>query len=117
MYTSGWPKNQNKCWYSTGFPPPAGSKKEVFKFRSVKSIVIAPAKTGNLTISKTAVIATDHKNRGSRAIVTLAEVRDTRIVVKKLILPKIEETPARCKLKIAKSTEIPVWNLESERGG
>ena len=25
MYTSGCPKNQNKCWYSIGSPPPAGS--------------------------------------------------------------------------------------------
>ena len=25
IYTSGWPKNQNKCWYNTGSPPPAGS--------------------------------------------------------------------------------------------
>jgi len=30
------------------------------------------------------------------------------IVVKKLILPKIEEIPAICSLKIAKSTEIPL---------
>ena len=21
MYTSGWPKNQNKCWNNTGLPP------------------------------------------------------------------------------------------------
>ena len=21
MYTSGWPKNQNKCWYKIGLPP------------------------------------------------------------------------------------------------
>jgi hypothetical protein len=31
------------------------------------------------------------------------------IVVKKLILPKIEEIPAKCREKIAKSTEIPEW--------
>jgi hypothetical protein len=30
------------------------------------------------------------------------------IVVRKLILPRIEETPAKCKLKIAISTEIPL---------
>jgi hypothetical protein len=39
------------------------------------------------------------------------------MVVMKLILPKIDEIPARWRLKIAKSTEIPEWNLESDRGG
>ena len=53
MYTSGWPKNQNRCWYKMGSPPPAGSKNVVFRFRSVRSIVI-PA----------AVIRTDHTNQG-----------------------------------------------------
>ena len=56
MYTSGCPKNQNKCWYKIGSPPPAGSKKEVLKFRSVNNMVIAPAKTGNESRSKIAVI-------------------------------------------------------------
>jgi len=31
------------------------------------------------------------------------------------MLPKIEETPAICKLKIARSTEIPLWYLESDK--
>jgi hypothetical protein len=78
---------------------------------------MAPAKTGSLIIRSTAVIATDHKNKGKRANLREAVIRETKIVVKKLILPKIEEIPARCKLKIARSTEIPVWNLESARGG
>jgi len=34
-------------------------------------------------------------------------VRIFKIVVIKLIAPKIEEAPAMCKLKIAKSTEPP----------
>jgi hypothetical protein len=38
-------------------------------------------------------------------------------VVRKLIEPRIDLTPARCKLKIAISTETPEWNLKSERGG
>lgn len=44
-------------------------------------------------------------------------VREQIIVVKKLIEPKIEETPAMWREKIAKSTEIPEWKRESERGG
>jgi hypothetical protein len=74
----------------------------------VRSIVIAPASTGRLTINKTAVIPTDHKNKGKRAKLKEEVMRDTKIVVKKLILPKIEEIPAKCRLKIAKSTEMPV---------
>jgi hypothetical protein len=45
--------------------------------------------------------------KGKRSIETILVVREQIIVVKKLILPKIEETPAKCNLKIAKSTEIP----------
>jgi hypothetical protein len=95
IYTSGCPKNQKRCWYKTGFPPPAGSKKDVLILRSVSSIVMAPARTGRLTIKRTAVMATDHKNSGSRDSLRAEDMRETRIVVRKLILPRIEDTPAR----------------------
>ena len=106
MYTSGWPKNQNKCWYRIGSPPPAGSKNAVFKFRSVKSIVIAPARTGSLRSNKMAVKNTDHTNKGIRSIV-IPVARILMTVVIKLTAPRIEETPARCKEKIPRSTEAP----------
>lgn len=64
MYTSGWPKNQNRCWYRIGSPPPAGSKKVVFRLRSVNSIVIPAAKTGRDRRRSTAVIRTDHTKSG-----------------------------------------------------
>jgi len=105
MYTSGCPKNQNKCWYKMGSPPPLGSKKVVLKLRSVNNIVIAPANTGRDKSSKTAVIITDHTNKGIESII-IKTGRILRIVVIKLIAPKIEEIPAKCNLKIAKSTEI-----------
>jgi hypothetical protein len=95
MYTSGCPKNQNKCWYKMGLPPPAGSKKEVLKLRSVRSIVIAPANTGNLVINKRAVIANAHSINGIFLKENLLLIRLHRIVVKKLILPMIEEAPAK----------------------
>jgi hypothetical protein len=50
-----------------GSPPPAGSKKEVFRFRSVRSIVIAPARTGNDRRRRTTVIVTAHTNKGIRS--------------------------------------------------
>jgi len=56
IYTSGCPKNQKRCWYNTGSPPPAQSKNAVLKLRSVNNIVIAPAKTGSDNNNKKAVI-------------------------------------------------------------
>jgi len=107
MYTSGCPKNQNKCWYKIGSPPPAGSKKEVFKFRSVNNMVIAPANTGKESNNKIAVITTAHTNKGIRSNVIPVD-RILITVVIKLTAPKIEEIPARCNEKIAKSTDAPV---------
>lgn len=75
-------------------------------FRSVSNIVIAPAKTGNLRRSKNAVINTDHTNKGRRSNVTPG-VRILIMVVIKFIEARIEEAPARCKEKIAKSTDPP----------
>lgn len=94
MYTSGWPKNQNKCWYRIGSPPPAGSKKDVLKFRSVSSIVIAPANTGRESSSRVAVIRTDQTKRGIFSNL-IAFRRRLAIVVIKLIAPRIEEIPAK----------------------
>lgn len=88
-------------------PPPEGSKKAVLKLRSVNNIVMAPASTGNLRINSTAVTARAHNIRGIRSKEMTLVVREHRIVVRKLILPKMEEIPAKCNLKIAKSTEIP----------
>ena len=64
IYTSGWPKNQNKCWYKIGSPPPAGLKKELLKFLSVNNIVIPAANTGNDNNNKYAVIYTAQTNNG-----------------------------------------------------
>jgi len=89
-----------------GSPPPAGSKNEVLKFLSVNNIVIAPASTGNEVSSNIAVINTAHTNKGNLCIVIPGALM-FRIVVMKLIAPNIEEIPAKCKLKIAKSTDPP----------
>jgi len=93
IYTSGCPKNQNRRWHKIGSPPPAGSKKEVLRLRSVNSIVIAPASTGSDSKRRIAVKNTDHTNKGVRSHV-IPTVRMLIIVVKKLTAPKIEEAPA-----------------------
>lgn len=116
MYTSGWPKNQNRCWYRIGSPPPEGSKKVVFRFRSVSSMVIPAASTGNESNNRTAVINTDHTNNG----VWYCDIAGDFMliaVVMKLIAPKIDETPARCREKIVRSTEAPAWARFPASGG
>jgi F0F1-type ATP synthase epsilon subunit len=78
----------------------------VFKFRSVRSIVIAPARTGSDKRSRIAVIKTAQGNNGIRSI-NIPNVRKLRIVVIKFTAPNNEEIPAKCRLKIVKSTEAP----------
>lgn len=116
MYTSGCPKNQNKCWYKIGSPPPAGSKNVVLKFRSVRSIVMAPARTGSAKRSRIVVIKMDHRNRGIRSKVIIVG-RMFKIVVIKLMAPRIDEIPARCSEKIVKSTDVLLWNAYLDKGG
>jgi len=78
----------------------------VLKFLSVNSIVIAPANTGNDNNNNTAVINTAHTNNGILCIV-IPGVLILITVVIKFIAPKIDDIPAKCKLKIAKSTAPP----------
>jgi hypothetical protein len=79
----------------------------VLKLRSVNNIVIAPAKTGRERIKRIAVIATAHRKRGNELILYLYEERAEMIVVRKLMEPKIELTPAKWRLRIAISTDTP----------
>jgi hypothetical protein len=95
MYTSGWPKNQKRCWYNIGSPPPFASKNEVLKFLSASNIVIAPAKTGSERSNKKAVIKTDQTNSGVRFAV-IPGARMLVMVTMKFIAPRIDEIPAKC---------------------
>lgn len=78
----------------------------MLKFLSVNSIVIAPANTGNDNNNNTAVINTAHTNNGILCIV-IPGVLILITVVIKFIAPNIDDIPAKCKLKIAKSTAPP----------
>lgn len=89
-----------------GSPPPAGSKKDVFRFRSVRSIVIAPAKTGKDNNRRTTVIVTAQTNRGIRS--NWSPCQRMLITVEiKFTAPRIDEAPARCREKMARSTDGP----------
>jgi len=74
----------------------------VLKFLSVNNIVIAPAKTGNDKSKRNAVINTDHTKRGKWCM-RIPCARMLKIVVIKLMAPRIEEIPAKWRLNIAKS--------------
>src|SRR5579864_5212408 len=108
MYTSGWPKNQNRCWNSTGSPPPSAEKKVVPKLRSVKSMMMAPASTGSDNSSRNTVTRIDQTNSGILCRV-MPGARMLKIVVMKLMAPRIEDAPAKCSDRIAKSTAGPGW--------
>lgn len=99
-----------------GSPPPAGSKKEVFRFRSVRSIVMAPASTGKVSSRRITVMITAHTNSGIRSK-RIPFHRILMTVVIKLIAPRMDEAPAKCKEKIAKSTDGPEWARLLESGG
>ena len=62
--------HQNRCIYRMGSPPPAGSKNEVLKFRSVRSIVIAAARTGRDRRRRITVTKMAQANKGMRSMIT-----------------------------------------------
>ena len=78
--------------------------------------MIAPAKTGKDKSSKIAVIKTAHANRGIRSN-SIPNTRKFPRVLIKFTAPKIDLTPAKCKEKIAKSTDPPAWAMFLDRGG
>jgi hypothetical protein len=78
----------------------------VLKCLSVSNIVIAPANTGKESNNKNEVINKAQTNKGVLKRVIIS-VRIFKIVTIKFIDPINEEAPAKCKLKIAKSTDGP----------
>lgn len=88
----------------------------MFRLRSVNSIVIAPARTGRDNNSSRAVMAIDHTNSGIRSGFILFGFM-LIVVVIKFTAPRMEDTPARCSEKMAKSTDAPAWAIPLARGG
>jgi hypothetical protein len=77
---------------------------------------MAPASTGSDRRRRTEVIKTDQMNREDWSQ-DIPGVRMLEIVVIKLIAPKIDDIPAKCKLKIVKSTDAPACEILADRGG
>jgi hypothetical protein len=70
-------------------------------------MVIPPARTGSDNSNNTAVTNIAHPNNGTLCK-TCPGSRIFIIVVMKFIAPNIEEIPAKCSEKIAKSTDPPL---------
>lgn len=85
-------------------------------FRSVSSIVMAPANTGSEITNRTVVSSTLQIKRGKRSK-DIKEFRIFMIVEMKLIEPRIDLAPAKCKEKIAKSTANPLCPSLLAKGG
>jgi hypothetical protein len=79
-------------------------------------MVIAPARTGRESNRRIVVKRIDHTNRGVRSI-DIPGARILIMVVIKFIEAIIEEAPAKCKEKIAKSTQPPPWAVAPDKGG
>jgi hypothetical protein len=77
------------------------------KFLSVKTIVIAPAKTGKDNNNNTAVTTTAHPNKANLCNL-IPGLLIFNIVVIKFTAPSKLLTPDRCKANIAKSTLGPL---------
>ena len=67
---------------------------------------MAPANTGKDNNKRIAVTNTDHAKSGIRSK-SIPNTRKFPKVLIKFTAPKIDLTPARCKEKIAKSTDPP----------
>lgn len=66
----------------------------MFRFRSVSSIVMAPASTGSDRSNRTTVMVTAHTNRGIRSNCRPCQ-RMLITVVIKFTAPRIDEAPAK----------------------
>jgi hypothetical protein len=77
---------------------------------------MAPANTGKDKTNNQAVIKIAHTNKGNLSKVKPGDLIFIVVTIK-LIAPNKEEIPARCKLKIDKSTAAPKWYGVSDKGG
>jgi len=79
-------------------------------------MVMAPARTGSESNSRTAVTSVAQVKRG----ILWSEIPGARmlsVVTIKLIAPSVLLIPARCRAKMAMSTDAPLWDCSPESGG
>ena len=91
------------------------TKKLVPKLRSVSSMVMAPARTGSDKSNRNTVTRIDQTNSGILCSV-MPGARMLKIVVMKLMAPRIDEAPARWIDRMAKSMAGPGWPVVDSGG-
>lgn len=79
-------------------------------------MVIPPASTGRESSNNTAVTNMAQPNKGTLWS-TCPGIRIFIIVEIKFIAPNIEEIPAKCNEKMARSTDPPLWAWTPAKGG
>lgn len=77
---------------------------------------MAPARTGRVNRRRITVRMTAHTKSGIRSS-RIPFHRMLIIVVIKLIAPRIDAAPAKCREKIARSTDGPEWARFLASGG
>ena len=102
MYTSGWPKIQNRCCHRMGMPPLDTSKKFVPNWRSNITSTSAMVIAGKERMMRKDVISVIHVNTGRRIIV-MPGARRLMMVTMKFSAAAMEATPSSCRPRIQKS--------------
>ena len=95
MYTSGWPKIQNRCCHNSGSAPASGLKNWAPKRRSKISRNNATVITGNANSSRNWVISSIQVRTGIR-IRVMPGARRLRQVTIRFIADTSEAMPRIC---------------------
>ena len=93
MYTSGWPKSQNRFWYRSGSPPFDGRKNVVPKLRSKNTMISATVMIGMAKSVRNAVTSIIQTNTGMRMSV-MPGARMLRMVTMKLMAEVVDAMPS-----------------------
>ncbi len=101
MYTSGWPKNQNRCCQRMA-PPFSGANTSAPYWRSMKAIARAAASTGKHRITRMLVTKIVHVKIGIRNMV-MPGARMVKIVVMKLTAPRMVPRPPMARPRYQRS--------------
>src|SRR5215210_6644157 len=106
MYTSGWPKNQNRCCHSSASPPSAWLKNWVLTndSRSADSMVLHIMTDGMANRIMNDTTRLDQTNRGMRLRV-IPGARSLTTVVMTATAPQMD----------ASSTRVTIWLHTSYR--
>ncbi|GGR02509.1 hypothetical protein GCM10010195_67780 [Kitasatospora griseola] len=114
MYTSGWPKNQNRCCHSIG-PPFIGSKTWDPNLRSISRASSAAASTGK-TISTSSEVSSTFQAKIDIRNMVMPGARMQMIVVMKLTAPSTLPKPLNATPMIHMSAPTPGEWMASDSG-